>query len=70
MLGLGHYNITNVPTKLGGDLTGVKIVQVATYGDCCLAVYCCNFIHLIVFYPDLLHGRVLWVMAYYLIFKK
>nr|KAF6442068.1 RCC1 like [Rousettus aegyptiacus] len=36
--GLGHYNITNVPTKLGGDLTGVKIVQVATYGDCCLAV--------------------------------
>ncbi|XP_023393318.1 RCC1-like G exchanging factor-like protein [Pteropus vampyrus] len=36
--GLGHYNITSVPTKLGGDLTGVKIVQVATYGDCCLAV--------------------------------
>lgn len=36
--GLGHYNITSVPTKLGGDLTGVNIVQVATYGDCCLAV--------------------------------
>lgn len=38
MLGLGHYNITSVPTKLGGDLTGVNVVQVATYGDCCLAV--------------------------------
>uniref|UniRef100_G1PR93 RCC1-like G exchanging factor-like protein n=1 Tax=Myotis lucifugus TaxID=59463 RepID=G1PR93_MYOLU len=36
--GLGHYNITSVPTKLGGDLAGVKVVQVATYGDCCLAV--------------------------------
>uniref|UniRef100_A0A8C9ABM7 RCC1-like G exchanging factor-like protein n=1 Tax=Prolemur simus TaxID=1328070 RepID=A0A8C9ABM7_PROSS len=36
--GLGHYNVTSVPTKLGGDLAGVNIVQVATYGDCCLAV--------------------------------
>ncbi|XP_035876741.1 RCC1-like G exchanging factor-like protein isoform X2 [Phyllostomus discolor] len=36
--GLGHYNITSVPTKLGGDLASVNIVQVATYGDCCLAV--------------------------------
>ncbi|XP_003461236.1 RCC1-like G exchanging factor-like protein isoform X1 [Cavia porcellus] len=36
--GLGHYNITSVPTKLGGDLAGVEVVQVATYGDCCLAV--------------------------------
>ncbi|XP_016080632.1 PREDICTED: Williams-Beuren syndrome chromosomal region 16 protein, partial [Miniopterus natalensis] len=36
--GLGHYNITSVPTKLGGDLVGVNVVQVATYGDCCLAV--------------------------------
>uniref|UniRef100_H0XSC7 RCC1-like G exchanging factor-like protein n=2 Tax=Otolemur garnettii TaxID=30611 RepID=H0XSC7_OTOGA len=36
--GLGHYNITSVPTKLQGDLAGVNIVQVATYGDCCLAV--------------------------------
>ncbi|XP_064424898.1 RCC1-like G exchanging factor-like protein [Latimeria chalumnae] len=36
--GLGHYNITSTPTKLGGDIAGVKIVQVATYGDCCLAV--------------------------------
>uniref|UniRef100_A0A8D2BX21 RCC1-like G exchanging factor-like protein n=1 Tax=Sus scrofa TaxID=9823 RepID=A0A8D2BX21_PIG len=36
--GLGHYNITSAPTKLGGDLAGVNVVQVATYGDCCLAV--------------------------------
>ncbi|XP_006889726.1 PREDICTED: Williams-Beuren syndrome chromosomal region 16 protein [Elephantulus edwardii] len=36
--GLGHYNMSSVPTKLGGDLAGVHIVQVATYGDCCLAV--------------------------------
>nr|XP_025873247.1 RCC1-like G exchanging factor-like protein isoform X1 [Vulpes vulpes]XP_025873248.1 RCC1-like G exchanging factor-like protein isoform X1 [Vulpes vulpes]XP_025873249.1 RCC1-like G exchanging factor-like protein isoform X1 [Vulpes vulpes]XP_025873250.1 RCC1-like G exchanging factor-like protein isoform X1 [Vulpes vulpes]XP_025873251.1 RCC1-like G exchanging factor-like protein isoform X1 [Vulpes vulpes]XP_025873252.1 RCC1-like G exchanging factor-like protein isoform X1 [Vulpes vulpes]XP_02 len=36
--GLGHYDITSVPTKLGGDLAGVNVVQVATYGDCCLAV--------------------------------
>lgn len=38
MAGLGHYNITSAPTKLGGDLAGVNVVQVATYGDCCLAV--------------------------------
>lgn len=38
MSGLGHYDITSVPTKLGGDLAGVNVVQVATYGDCCLAV--------------------------------
>ncbi|XP_012382723.1 RCC1-like G exchanging factor-like protein isoform X2 [Dasypus novemcinctus] len=36
--GLGHYNITSSPTKLGGDLAGVTVVQVATCGDCCLAV--------------------------------
>ncbi|XP_064152156.1 RCC1-like G exchanging factor-like protein isoform X3 [Loxodonta africana] len=36
--GLGHYNVSSVPTKLGGDLAGVNIIQVATYGDCCLAV--------------------------------
>ncbi|XP_065780859.1 RCC1-like G exchanging factor-like protein isoform X2 [Muntiacus reevesi] len=36
--GLGHYNITSTPTKLGGDLAGVNVIQVATYGDCCLAV--------------------------------
>lgn len=36
--GLGHYNITSTPTKLAGDLAGVTVVQVATYGDCCLAL--------------------------------
>lgn len=38
VLGLGHYSITSTPTMLGGDLAGVNVVQVATYGDCCLAV--------------------------------
>ncbi|XP_077167179.1 RCC1-like G exchanging factor-like protein [Paroedura picta] len=36
--GLGHYNSVCVPTKLGGDIAGVPIVQVTTYGDCCFAV--------------------------------
>ncbi|NXV87051.1 RCC1L protein, partial [Calonectris borealis] len=36
--GLGHYNITSVPTKLCGDIAGVNIIQVSSYGDCCLAV--------------------------------
>ncbi|XP_054857167.1 RCC1-like G exchanging factor-like protein [Eublepharis macularius] len=36
--GLGHYDCASTPTKLGGDIAGVPIVQVATYGDCCLAV--------------------------------
>ncbi|XP_069828571.1 RCC1-like G exchanging factor-like protein isoform X2 [Dendropsophus ebraccatus] len=36
--GQGHYNISSEPTKLSGDLAGVNIVQVATFGDCCLAV--------------------------------
>ncbi|XP_074045449.1 RCC1-like G exchanging factor-like protein [Macrotis lagotis] len=36
--GLGHYNITSTPTKVGGAIVGVNIVQVATYGDFCLAV--------------------------------
>ncbi|XP_012925926.1 RCC1-like G exchanging factor-like protein isoform X1 [Heterocephalus glaber] len=36
--GLGHYNVTSTATKLGGDLAGVEVLQVATYGDCCLAV--------------------------------
>lgn len=36
--GQGHYNISSEPTKLSGDLAGVKVVQVATFGDCCLAV--------------------------------
>ncbi|XP_061211437.1 RCC1-like G exchanging factor-like protein isoform X2 [Neopsephotus bourkii] len=36
--GLGHYNITSVPTKLRGDIAGVNIIQVSSYGDSCLAV--------------------------------
>ncbi|XP_020861348.1 RCC1-like G exchanging factor-like protein isoform X3 [Phascolarctos cinereus] len=36
--GLGHYDITSKPTKVGGGIVGVKVVQVATYGDFCLAV--------------------------------
>ncbi|XP_053130871.1 RCC1-like G exchanging factor-like protein isoform X2 [Hemicordylus capensis] len=36
--GLGHYDIASTPAKLGGDISGVPIAQVATYGDCCLAV--------------------------------
>lgn len=36
--GLGHYDITSTPTKLGGDIAGVSIAQVATGGDFCLAV--------------------------------
>ncbi|XP_026528143.1 RCC1-like G exchanging factor-like protein isoform X2 [Notechis scutatus] len=36
--GLGHYDIASVPTKLGGDIGGVRITQVTTYGDSCLAV--------------------------------
>ncbi|KAJ7308924.1 hypothetical protein JRQ81_008201 [Phrynocephalus forsythii] len=30
--------ITSKPTKVGGDLSGVRISQVTTYGDCSLAV--------------------------------
>lgn len=36
--GLGHYNSTGTPTKLNGDIAGVNIVQIVTYGDCSLAV--------------------------------
>nr|XP_028564059.1 RCC1-like G exchanging factor-like protein [Podarcis muralis] len=36
--GLGHYDIVSTPTKLGGDIAGVRIAQVSTCGDCCLAV--------------------------------
>nr|XP_060612913.1 RCC1-like G exchanging factor-like protein [Anolis sagrei ordinatus] len=36
--GLGHYDIVSRPTKLQGDLAGVRVAQVATGGDCCLAV--------------------------------
>ncbi|KAL4660567.1 Williams-Beuren syndrome chromosomal region 16 protein [Arapaima gigas] len=36
--GLGHYNMTSEPVTLGGDLTGVRVRQVTSYGDCSLAV--------------------------------
>ncbi|XP_069613541.1 RCC1-like G exchanging factor-like protein [Ranitomeya imitator] len=36
--GHGHYNISSKPTKVSGDLAGVNVKQVATFGDCCLAV--------------------------------
>ncbi|XP_049331879.1 RCC1-like G exchanging factor-like protein isoform X2 [Astyanax mexicanus] len=36
--GLGHHDKTAIPVLVGGDLAGVKIQQVSTYGDCSLAV--------------------------------
>ncbi|XP_072325202.1 RCC1-like G exchanging factor-like protein isoform X1 [Scyliorhinus torazame] len=36
--GLGHYGISCKPTRLMGDVAGVNIVQIATFGDFCLAV--------------------------------
>uniref|UniRef100_A0A4W3J5U2 RCC1 like n=1 Tax=Callorhinchus milii TaxID=7868 RepID=A0A4W3J5U2_CALMI len=36
--GLGHHNISSRPAQVQGDIAGVDIVQVATYGDFCLAV--------------------------------
>lgn len=36
--GLGHHNKASCPLPVGGDLAGVKVRQVATYGDCSLAV--------------------------------
>ncbi|KAM9788931.1 RCC1-like G exchanging factor-like protein [Neosynchiropus ocellatus] len=36
--GLGHHNVTSVPLEVGGDLSGVQVRQVSTYGDCSLAV--------------------------------
>ncbi|XP_050965366.1 RCC1-like G exchanging factor-like protein [Labeo rohita] len=36
--GLGHHNKASCPVPVGGDLAGVKVQQVATYGDCSLAV--------------------------------
>lgn len=36
--GLGHHNICSSPTEVGGDLAGVEVQQVSTYGDCSLAV--------------------------------
>ncbi|KAF7688814.1 RCC1-like G exchanging factor-like protein [Silurus meridionalis] len=36
--GLGHHNKAALPVQVGGDLDGVKVQQVSTYGDCSLAV--------------------------------
>uniref|UniRef100_A0AAY5L9I8 RCC1 like n=1 Tax=Esox lucius TaxID=8010 RepID=A0AAY5L9I8_ESOLU len=36
--GLGHHNMCDRPVAVGGDLAGVKVQQVTTYGDCSLAV--------------------------------
>ncbi|XP_069741001.1 RCC1-like G exchanging factor-like protein isoform X2 [Narcine bancroftii] len=36
--GLGHNSVVSRPTRLMGDIAGVDIVQIATYGDFCLAV--------------------------------
>ncbi|XP_003740298.1 RCC1-like G exchanging factor-like protein [Galendromus occidentalis] len=36
--GLGHYGNTGVPQKVQGDIEGVRIVELATRGDCSLAV--------------------------------
>lgn len=36
--GLGHHNKAAFPVPVGGDLEGVKVQQVSTYGDCSLAV--------------------------------
>lgn len=37
-LGLGHNSAVSKPTRLMGDIAGENIVQVATYGDFCLAL--------------------------------
>lgn len=36
--GLGHHSMCSEPTALAGDLAGVEVQQVNTYGDCSLAV--------------------------------
>ncbi|KAJ8266529.1 hypothetical protein GJAV_G00131490 [Gymnothorax javanicus] len=36
--GLGHHNISPCPMPVKGDLAGVKVQQVTSYGDCSLAV--------------------------------
>lgn len=36
--GLGHHNKSASPVRVGGDLEGVRVQQVSTYGDCSLAV--------------------------------
>uniref|UniRef100_A0A3Q2CFD9 RCC1 like n=1 Tax=Cyprinodon variegatus TaxID=28743 RepID=A0A3Q2CFD9_CYPVA len=36
--GLGHHNISSCPVEVGGDLAGVEVQQISSYGDCSLAV--------------------------------
>ncbi|CAG2230749.1 RCC1L [Mytilus edulis] len=36
--GLGHYRTTSQPTKIKGGIEGVKITQIASTGDCVLAL--------------------------------
>lgn len=36
--GLGHHNVSPRPVEVGGDLSGVEVQQIITYGDCSLAV--------------------------------
>uniref|UniRef100_A0A8P4KM97 RCC1 like n=1 Tax=Dicentrarchus labrax TaxID=13489 RepID=A0A8P4KM97_DICLA len=36
--GLGHHNVSPSPVEVGGDLAGVEVQQISTYGDCSLAV--------------------------------
>ncbi|XP_054610703.1 RCC1-like G exchanging factor-like protein isoform X2 [Dunckerocampus dactyliophorus] len=36
--GVGHHNVCSTPTQVAGDLAGVAVQQVSTYGDCSLAV--------------------------------
>ncbi|XP_033640149.1 RCC1-like G exchanging factor-like protein [Asterias rubens] len=37
-LGLGHYESVDLPMRLEGDIKGERIVEIATFADCCLAV--------------------------------
>lgn len=36
--GLGHHHVRSSPVQLGGDLSGVEVVQISTYADCSLAL--------------------------------
>uniref|UniRef100_A0A1A8PJJ8 Williams-Beuren syndrome chromosome region 16 homolog n=1 Tax=Nothobranchius rachovii TaxID=451742 RepID=A0A1A8PJJ8_9TELE len=36
--GLGHHNVSSQPGEVGGDLAGVEVQQISSYGDCSLAV--------------------------------
>ena len=38
LAGLGHQRVSCSPVEVGGDLAGVEVQQISTYGDCSLAV--------------------------------